>query len=54
VLWGEHGVVARCFEPLALWQAVGEEVSGAALPCGHYVPEEVPEALLEDMFGYFK
>jgi haloacetate dehalogenase len=53
VLWGEHGVVARCFEPLALWQALGD-VSGATLPCGHYVPEEVPEPLLEEMLEFFR
>lgn len=54
VLWGEHGVVARCFEPLALWQALGDAVSGATLPCGHYVPEEVPEPLLEEMLEFFR
>ncbi|SOY39925.1 Haloacetate dehalogenase [Cupriavidus taiwanensis] len=54
VLWGEHGVVARCFEPLALWQEVAAEVSGKALPCGHYIPEEASEALLEEMLGFFR
>ncbi|WP_439684121.1 2-succinyl-6-hydroxy-2,4-cyclohexadiene-1-carboxylate synthase MenH [Cupriavidus oxalaticus] len=54
VLWGEHGVVARCFEPLALWQEVTADVSGAALPCGHYIPEEAPEPLLEEMLGFFR
>ncbi|MCY1225643.1 Fluoroacetate dehalogenase [compost metagenome] len=54
VLWGEHGVVARCFEPLALWQEVAADASGAALPCGHYIPEEAPEPLLEEMLGFFR
>jgi len=54
VLWGEHGVVARCFEPLDLWQELAEQASGKALPCGHYVPEEAPEALLEDMLAFFR
>ncbi|WP_367394769.1 alpha/beta fold hydrolase [Cupriavidus sp. Agwp_2] len=54
VLWGEHGVVARCFEPLALWQEVATDVSGEALPCGHYIPEEAPEPLLEEMLGFFR
>ncbi|WP_432258961.1 alpha/beta fold hydrolase [Cupriavidus sp. TMH.W2] len=54
VLWGEHGVVARCFEPLVLWQEVAAEVSGRALPCGHYIPEEAAEALLEEMLGFFR
>jgi haloacetate dehalogenase len=54
VLWGEHGVVARCFEPLALWEAVGHSVSGKALDCGHYIPEESPHPLLEEMLAFFR
>jgi len=47
VLWGEHGVVHHCFRALAEWQRVANEVRGEALPCGHYIPEEAPEALLQ-------
>jgi haloacetate dehalogenase len=46
VLWGADGVVQRCFAPLREWQAVADEVTGEALPCGHYIPEEAPDALL--------
>jgi haloacetate dehalogenase len=46
VLWGEHGVVHRCFEPLEEWRKLANHVSGEALPCGHYIPEEAPAALL--------
>jgi haloacetate dehalogenase len=46
VLWGEQGVVHRCFDPLQEWQQVAQDVSGQALPCGHYIPEEAPELLL--------
>ncbi len=53
VLWGEYGVIEHCFDPLALWTAVAAQVSGAALPCGHYVPEEVPDALLAEMLAFF-
>lgn len=47
VLWGEHGVVHRCFEPLSEWRRLAEHVDGEALPCGHYIPEEAPAALLK-------
>ena len=54
VLWGERGVVQRMFQPLALWQAqCAGTVSGHALPCGHFLPEECPEqtaAALRDFF----
>ena len=45
-LWGEEGVVHRCFQPLAEWQRVAQDVQGGPLPCGHYIAEEAPEALL--------
>ncbi|MBP6894925.1 MAG: alpha/beta hydrolase [Pseudacidovorax sp.] len=45
-LWGEEGVVHRCFQPLAEWQRVAVDVQGGPLPCGHYIAEEAPEALL--------
>ncbi|PAU78287.1 alpha/beta fold hydrolase [Halomonas salipaludis] len=52
VLWGKHGIIERCFEPLAEWRAVAERVEGEALPCGHYIPEEAPQALLERLLRF--
>ncbi|MDB5893205.1 MAG: alpha/beta hydrolase [Rhodoferax sp.] len=46
VLWGEEGVVHRCFKPLQEWCRVAANVRGETLPCGHYVAEEAPDALL--------
>ncbi len=46
VLWGRDGVIQRCFDALAEWRRVADDVRGEALPCGHYVPEEAPDALL--------
>lgn len=46
VLWGEQGVVQRCFQPLQEWRRVADDVCGGSLPCGHYIPEEAPDALL--------
>jgi haloacetate dehalogenase len=46
VLWGAKGIVQRCFDPLAEWRRVATDVSGQALPCGHYIPEEAPDELL--------
>ncbi len=46
VLWGADGVVARCFDPLREWRTLAARVDGEALPCGHYIPEEAPDALL--------
>lgn len=40
-------MVHRLFRPLEDWAQVARTVSGCALPCGHYIPEEAPEALLD-------
>lgn len=45
-LWGERGVVGRCFRPLDEWRKVARDVRGEALPCGHYIAEEAPDELL--------
>lgn len=47
VLWGEQGVVHKCFEPLIEWRKVASQVEGEALDCGHYIAEEAPELLLD-------
>jgi len=53
VLWGGHGIVERCFDALAEWRKVATDVQGRALPCGHYVPEEVPDLLAEELISFF-
>lgn len=52
VLWGAEGTVGRCFDPLQEWRRVAVDVRGKALPCGHYIAEEVPQALLEEVLGF--
>jgi haloacetate dehalogenase len=45
LLWGEHGVINRLFDPMELWQAqCAARVSGQCLPAGHFIPEELPDA----------
>jgi haloacetate dehalogenase len=53
VLWGSEGVVGRCFEPLKLWQAVAQDVSGRAVGSGHYVAEEAPDVVLAEAQTFF-
>jgi haloacetate dehalogenase len=53
-LWGEEGVVHRCFEPLAEWQRVADDVRGRPLPCGHYIAEEAPQALLQEVLPFLR
>ena len=56
VLWGEFGVVNRCFKPVDDWRAVTQDaytVTGRTVPCGHYIPEEVPQELMGEMQRFF-
>jgi haloacetate dehalogenase len=52
-LWGAKGVVERCFRPLDEWRRVADHVEGRALPAGHYLPEEVPGLVLEELERFF-
>ena len=52
VLWGEQGVIQRCFKPLDAWRRLARNVEGEALPCGHYIAEEVPATLLAKVLSF--
>jgi len=54
VLWGRDGVIERCFDALAEWRRVANDVRGMALPCGHYVAEEAPDALLAAVLPFLQ
>jgi haloacetate dehalogenase len=48
-LWGKHGVIEQLFDCLADWRAAARDVRGAALDCGHYLPEEQPEEVARQL-----
>lgn len=52
VLWGSNGIIERCFDPLMEWREVARRVEGKALPAGHYIAEEVPQLLLEEVLSF--
>jgi haloacetate dehalogenase len=52
-LWGERGVVHRLFTPVEDWRAKSSgPVSGRAVPTGHYIPEEAPGLLADEIEGF--
>jgi haloacetate dehalogenase len=53
-LWGAHGVIEKYFKPLDEWRKVAADVRGHALPSGHYIPEQVPELLLNELSIFLK
>jgi haloacetate dehalogenase len=42
-LWGASGIPAAGESPLDVWRRWAANVSGKAIPCGHFLPEEAPE-----------
>ncbi len=54
VLWGEANRVLRNFDMLDVWRKVSDKaVEGHVLPCGHYLPEEVPQKVIEAFESFF-
>ena len=54
VLWGQHGLMERHFDVLATWrERAAGEVAGRALDCGHFLPEENPEARAKALLAFF-
>ncbi len=52
-LWGEKGLMHRHFDVLATWRKRAADVRGRVLPCGHFLPEEQPEATLAELLAFF-
>lgn len=42
-LWGERGLMHKSFDVLETWRERCENVTGRALPCGHFLPEEAAD-----------
>jgi haloacetate dehalogenase len=54
VLWGEHSLVGRMYDPIEVWRGYGADVTGRALPSDHYVPEEQPELVAAAVREFFR
>ncbi len=52
VLWGAKGVIERSYDVLDLWSGRAAQVSGQALPCGHFLAEEAPEETLDALLAF--
>ena len=53
-LWGEKGVMHRMYDVVAVWRERAANVSGKALPCGHFLAEEAPEETLAELRNFLK
>jgi haloacetate dehalogenase len=53
VLWGDKGLIHRTYDVAAVWRAKAERIEAHALPCGHFLPEEAPEATFAALDAFF-
>jgi haloacetate dehalogenase len=52
VLWGERGTVGRLEPVLDIWREKAVDVQGKALPGGHFLAEELPDATLAELLAF--
>jgi haloacetate dehalogenase len=45
--WGAEGLVGRHYGVLDVWRQYAATVTGRALPCDHYLPEQAPAQTTE-------
>lgn len=46
VVWGARGLVGRAYDVPAVWREYADDVTAAAVDCGHFVAEEAPAQTL--------
>lgn len=49
VLWGERGVWPKLYDVLEAWRERASNVTGREMPTGHFIAEEKPDMLLEEL-----
>ena len=53
-LWGSAGIPGKTDSPLAIWRTWCSDVQGAAINCGHFLPEEAPEETLAALLPFLE
>ena len=52
-LWGARGTVGKTFDVLTAWrEKSAAPVTGHALDCGHFLPEEAPDETLQSLLEF--
>ena len=53
-IWGAKSHTGTVYDDvLAIWRSYAADVTGGSIGCGHYVPEEAPEATLGWLLKHF-
>ena len=54
VLWGKNSLVGKNFEPLKVWKKYVKNLKGIPLNGGHYLPEESPNQVANQILNFLK
>jgi haloacetate dehalogenase len=52
-IWGESGIPSETNSPLDTWREWANDVRGFPIDCGHYLPEENPQATAQALIDFF-
>lgn len=52
LLWGTRGALGRHRDPLAVWREVFPKVQGRAIDAGHFLPEEAPDEVAQEIADF--
>ena len=53
VLWGELGAMHKLYDVTETWRERATDVNGWPVKCGHFIPEEAPEATINAFSEFF-
>ena len=54
VLWSEKGPFHRMYNVLQTWQARSVQARGRVMPTGHFLPEQMPEELTQEIRAFLR
>ena len=54
VLWSEKGPFHRLYNVLQTWQGRAIQARGKAMPTGHFLPEQMPEELTQEITTFLR
>lgn len=52
ILWGKNGFVGKKYDLLSTWAEYAHQVSGKAIDCGHFLPEEAPQETYTSIYDF--
>jgi len=52
ILWGKNGFVGKKYDLLNTWAECANQISGKAIDCGHFLPEEAPQETYKSIYNF--